>query len=210
MIQFVHVATLYAFIHIPLLLCLTTCVCLSLHLSLSISCLFVSFSVSVHRCPSTALSTSTWQRVTASLWPLPTVPPPHHPLQLTTTRPPLSSTCDSLFHHFCYTLYLSNCFDYSISLSLSPRLSLFLSLCRNGVPPSDKTRVGNREVQTVVSASLLGKRGRGRPRLTEDEKQRRKELRDMGLMKRSKRRTKEGQSPSAWPLRAAGVLHGAT
>ena len=36
------------------------------------------------------------------------------------------------------------------------------------------------------------KRGRGRPRLPEEEKLRRKELRDMGLMKRSKRRTKEG------------------
>eukprot|EP00731_Ephydatia_muelleri_P021270 Em0013g997a len=33
--------------------------------------------------------------------------------------------------------------------------------------------------------------GRGRPRLAEEEKLRRKELRDMGLMKRSKRRTKE-------------------
>lgn len=37
------------------------------------------------------------------------------------------------------------------------------------------------------------KRGRGRPRLTEEEKQRRKELRDLGLMKRSHRRSKEGQ-----------------
>ena len=36
------------------------------------------------------------------------------------------------------------------------------------------------------------KRGRGRPRLPEEEKLRRKELRDLGLMKRSKRRTKEG------------------
>lgn len=36
------------------------------------------------------------------------------------------------------------------------------------------------------------KRGRGRPRLTEEEKQRRKELRELGLMKRSHRRTKEG------------------
>ena len=34
-------------------------------------------------------------------------------------------------------------------------------------------------------------RSRGRPRLTEDEKERRKELRELGLMKRSKRRTKE-------------------
>lgn len=33
---------------------------------------------------------------------------------------------------------------------------------------------------------------RGRPRLTEEEKQRRKELRELGLMKRSRRRTKEG------------------
>ena len=38
------------------------------------------------------------------------------------------------------------------------------------------------------------KRGRGRPRLTEEEKQRRKELRELGLMKRSHRRTKEGES----------------
>lgn len=37
------------------------------------------------------------------------------------------------------------------------------------------------------------KRGRGRPRLTEEEKQRRKELRDLGLLKRSHRRTKEGK-----------------
>ena len=35
------------------------------------------------------------------------------------------------------------------------------------------------------------RRCRGRPRLSEEEKQRRKELRDLGLMKRSKRRTKE-------------------
>jgi len=35
------------------------------------------------------------------------------------------------------------------------------------------------------------KRGRGRPRLSEEEKTRRKELRELGLMKRSKRRTKE-------------------
>ena len=35
------------------------------------------------------------------------------------------------------------------------------------------------------------KRSRGRPRLTDEEKQRRKELRELGLMKRSKRRTKE-------------------
>lgn len=55
---------------------------------------------------------------------------------------------------------------------------------------SEKTRVGNREV--VVNLSGSGKRGRGRPRLTEEEKQRRKELREIGLIKRSKRRTKEG------------------
>ena len=44
-------------------------------------------------------------------------------------------------------------------------------------------------------AGLSGgvKRGRGRPRLTEEEKQRRKELRELGLMKRSHRRTKEGE-----------------
>ena len=36
-------------------------------------------------------------------------------------------------------------------------------------------------------------RGRGRPRLSEEEKQRRKELRELGLLKRSKRRTKEGE-----------------
>lgn len=53
----------------------------------------------------------------------------------------------------------------------------------------EKTRVGNREVVSTVSSG--SKRGRGRPRLTEEEKQRRKELREMGLMKRSKRRTKE-------------------
>ena len=55
----------------------------------------------------------------------------------------------------------------------------------------EKTRVGNREVVSTVSSG--SKRGRGRPRLTEEEKQRRKELREMGLMKRSKRRTKEGE-----------------
>ena len=56
---------------------------------------------------------------------------------------------------------------------------------------SEKTRVGNREV--LLSASSISKRGRGRPRLTEDEKQRRKELRELGLLKRSKRRSKEGK-----------------
>lgn len=57
---------------------------------------------------------------------------------------------------------------------------------------SEKTRVGNREV--LLSASSIIKRTRGRPRLTEDEKERRKELREMGLLKRSKRRSKEGKS----------------
>lgn len=56
----------------------------------------------------------------------------------------------------------------------------------------EKTRVGNREVHTLVAGNNHSKRGRGRPRLTEEEKMRRRELRDMGLMKRSKRRTKEG------------------
>ena len=42
------------------------------------------------------------------------------------------------------------------------------------------------------SVSSEKKNPRGRPRLTEEEKQRRKELRELGLMKRSKRRTKEG------------------
>ena len=57
----------------------------------------------------------------------------------------------------------------------------------------EKTRVGNREiVMNNSSMSQAFKRGRGRPRLTPDEKQRRKELREMGLMKRSHRRTKEG------------------
>lgn len=60
------------------------------------------------------------------------------------------------------------------------------------VAVGEKTRVGNREVQTPVSSLAQGKRGRGRPRLTEEEKLRRRELRDLGLMKRSKRRTKEG------------------
>ena len=54
----------------------------------------------------------------------------------------------------------------------------------------EKTRISNREV--VINLGSQGKRGRGRPRLTDDEKQRRKELREMGLIKRSKRRTKEG------------------
>ena len=37
------------------------------------------------------------------------------------------------------------------------------------------------------------KRGRGRPKLSEDEKHRRKELRDLGLLKKNKkRRTREG------------------
>jgi hypothetical protein len=53
----------------------------------------------------------------------------------------------------------------------------------------EKTRIGNREV--VVNIGNQIKRRRGRPRLSEDEKQRRKELRDMGLIKKSKRRTKE-------------------
>ncbi|XP_019850041.1 PREDICTED: uncharacterized protein LOC100639981 [Amphimedon queenslandica] len=53
----------------------------------------------------------------------------------------------------------------------------------------EKTRISNREV--VIHMGSQGKRGRGRPRLTDDEKQRRKELREMGLIKRSKRRTKE-------------------
>lgn len=48
----------------------------------------------------------------------------------------------------------------------------------------------------VRSGMSVMKRGRGRPRLTEEEKQRRKELRDLGLMKRSHRRTKEGQCAS--------------
>lgn len=41
-------------------------------------------------------------------------------------------------------------------------------------------------------------RGRGRPRLTVEEKQRRKELRELGLLKRSKRRTKEGERRKVW------------
>ena len=61
-------------------------------------------------------------------------------------------------------------------------------LRRGGI--GEKTRVGNREV--VITLGTHVKRGRGRPRLTEEEKQRRKELREMGLIKRSKRRTKEG------------------
>ena len=47
-----------------------------------------------------------------------------------------------------------------------------------------------KEVRSGVGTGV--KRGRGRPRLTEEEKQRRKELRELGLMKRSHRRTKEG------------------
>ena len=45
----------------------------------------------------------------------------------------------------------------------------------------------------VKGGGQMVKRGRGRPRLTEEEKQRRKELRDLGLLKRSHRRTKEGK-----------------
>ena len=44
----------------------------------------------------------------------------------------------------------------------------------------------------MTAPSQSYKRGRGRPRLSTDEKQRRKELREIGLMKRSHRRTKEG------------------
>ncbi len=55
----------------------------------------------------------------------------------------------------------------------------------------EKTRVGNREI-VVRNLAQAYKRGRGRPPLTADEKQRRKELREMGLLKRSHRRTKEG------------------
>ncbi len=57
---------------------------------------------------------------------------------------------------------------------------------RNG-ELSGKRNLSGRE------AGSRSKRGRGRPRLTEDEKQRRKELRDLGLLRKNKkRRTGEG------------------
>eukprot|EP00731_Ephydatia_muelleri_P021265 Em0013g992a len=60
---------------------------------------------------------------------------------------------------------------------------------RSSSPNSEKTK----KLSTSSQKEKAGqsKRGRGRPRLAEEEKLRRKELRDMGLMKRSKRRTKE-------------------
>ena len=71
----------------------------------------------------------------------------------------------------------------------------------------EKTRVGNREVHTLVPGNNHSKRGRGRPRLTEEEKMRRRELRDMGLMKRSKRRTKEGMSQQCVAVLSVDVAY---
>ncbi|CAI8047716.1 hypothetical protein GBAR_LOCUS26402, partial [Geodia barretti] len=58
---------------------------------------------------------------------------------------------------------------------------------------SEKESGGRGKSARKVAKETKGraKRGRGRPRLTEEEKQRRKELRELGLMKRSHRRTKE-------------------
>lgn len=68
----------------------------------------------------------------------------------------------------------------------------FLSdVSRRSSSGGEKARISNREV-VISLGGAQGKRGRGRPRLSDDEKQRRKELREMGLIKRSKRRTKEG------------------
>ena len=60
---------------------------------------------------------------------------------------------------------------------------------------SEKESGGRGKSARKVAKETKGraKRGRGRPRLTEEEKQRRKELRELGLMKRSHRRTKEGK-----------------
>lgn len=77
--------------------------------------------------------------------------------------------------------------DEPTSIQKSSSFSNESDIRRGG---GEKTRIGNREV--VITFGSHVKRGRGRPRLTEEEKQRRKELREMGLIKRSKRRTKEG------------------
>lgn len=91
--------------------------------------------------------------------------------------------------------------DDDNSSSSKPQLSFSSSLTdihsevgRRG--SGEKTRISNREV--VINVGSQSKRGRGRPRLTDEEKQRRKELREMGLIKRSKRRTKEGNHLWVW------------
>lgn len=69
-------------------------------------------------------------------------------------------------------------------------------MTRNG-ELSGKRNLSGRE------AGSRTKRGRGRPRLTEDEKQRRKELRDLGLLRKNKkRRTREG----GWGGEGRGVI----
>lgn len=91
--------------------------------------------------------------------------------------------------------------DDDNSSSSKPQLSFSSSLTdihsevgRRG--SGEKTRISNREV--VINVGSQSKRGRGRPRLSDEEKQRRKELREMGLIKRSKRRTKEGNHLWVW------------
>ena len=66
---------------------------------------------------------------------------------------------------------------------------------RESLEASEKESGGRGKPVRKVTKETKGgaKRGRGRPRLTEEEKQRRKELRELGLMKRSHRRTKEGK-----------------